>query len=366
MIEPKAFGIRELQMGDRQKRDCGEPEAEKLQDLLAPTEDVTSIADFVRYVHGMTEKWHHEDKEDYDTDAERILDNSKLVGELWFRGHRDCNLSLRPGLYRENTVEGVLKAGASERLKEKYEPILFQELIDLEHEPRIDFISYGHLLNQVGQAANQIDWYFLMQHHGVPTRLLDWTTNALAALFFALDDYARFKSGSSGSTEKSYDPAEQDCVAVWMIDAYWLASRLSDDWGSPLLPWSEDALRYVPPLEQLLEKNDMSKRLIPEIPMPIEPPAMHPRVAAQEGRFIIFGRRHELLNEEIHRERNDDCKLEEARIVQIRFQPRGVQTLLEELAYLGVSRRTLFPDLGGLADFVRWKHFHKIGRVAKF
>jgi hypothetical protein len=31
------------------------------------------------------------------------------------------------------------------------------------------------------------------------------------------------------------------------------------------------------------------------------------------------------------------------------------------LAQLGVSRRTLFPDLAGLADFVRWKHFHKVG-----
>jgi hypothetical protein len=29
----------------------------------------------------------------------------------------------------------------------------------------------------------------LMQHHRIPTRLLDWTTNALAALFLALENY---------------------------------------------------------------------------------------------------------------------------------------------------------------------------------
>ncbi len=351
-------------MENRPKPDCAEPNAETLRELVTQTEEITSIADFVRRVHSTAGKWHSEDKEDYDRDAERILDDSKLVGELWFRGHRNCDLTLRPGLYRESTVEEVLKPGAKERWKEKYEPFLFQELIDVEHELRIDFISYGHLLNQVGQATSQIDWYFLMQHHGVPTRLLDWTTNALAALFFALDDYARSKSPGD-SPQKSDRPSEQDCVAVWMIDAYWLASRLSEDWGSPLLPWSEDALRYVPPLEQMLEKDEMSKKLIPEIPMPIEPPAMHPRVAAQEGRFIIFGRRHELLDEEIHRERNSECDLEEARMVQIRFQAGGVQALLEELAYLGISRRTLFPDLAGLADFVRWKHFHKTETVIK-
>lgn len=325
---------------------------EKLADLAKrykPKKPLRTISEFIAYVRERTESWQKDDRIFRQDDDELILNNARIVSQVWFRGHRGCDLSLKPGIYRDETIKHLAKRRS--RLSEEYYARLFDELMDLEHELRIDFMSYGHLLNQLGQAKSQIDWYFLMQHHGVPTRLLDWTTNALAALFFALNEYSRH----AGKKAKS------DCVAIWMIDAYWLAMRCSDEWSSPLLPWSEDASRYMPKLEDLIDKEKNAKALVPDDAMPIEPPAVHPRVAAQEGRFIIFGRKHDLLEHKIRLENGTNGKPEEPRFVQIRFEVGDLEANLEELANLGMSRRTLFPDLDGLADFVRWKHFHKVG-----
>ncbi len=265
-----------------------------------------------------------------------------------------CRYGLAPGLYRENTYRNLAKQSASP-IPENKRPSRFEELIELEHELRIDFTSYGRLLNPANEAKSSADWYFLMQHHGVPTRLLDWTTNALAALFFCVKDH---QTSSAASEEDSKLKAK---ITIWMIDAYWLADRLSDVWSAPLLAWSADADRYIPPLETLIEKMDDCLALIPKHAMPIEPPALHPRVAAQEGRFIIFGQTEDLLDERIRLlPLKSGRGSEDLRIHQILFDVEDVDALLRDLAQLGVSRRTLFPDLAGLADFVAWKHLHKV------
>jgi hypothetical protein len=54
---------------------------------------------------------------------------------------------------------------------------------------------------------------------------------------------------------------------------------------------------------------------------------MHPRVAAQEGRFFIFGRTQDLVDEKVRLEPRDDMSgIEELRLAQIRFEVSDVSS----------------------------------------
>jgi hypothetical protein len=82
----------------------------------------------------------------------------------WFRGHSNSSWTLQPHY---------------DRLKK---PMRETELLSKFRQ------NANLLLSHVPAKPFDFGWMFLMQHYGVPTRLLDWTESPLVALYFVVED----------------------------------------------------------------------------------------------------------------------------------------------------------------------------------
>lgn len=90
----------------------------------------------------------------------------------WFRGQSNSSWQLRPSLYR-----------ITQNLN-----LSDQQAIELETAALAEFRSKAHLFvdsSLLDKVTTLPCWWALMQHHGAPTRLLDWSTSPYVAAYFA-------------------------------------------------------------------------------------------------------------------------------------------------------------------------------------
>lgn len=233
--------------------------------------------------------------------AKNILSISNLVQELktdlgdykgpvWYRGQADRKWRLLPRLSR-------LKKNIDEMNLVRQ----FRQSATLLLDPR---------------PQKTQEWLFIMQHHGVPTRLLDWTESALMATYFVVEK----------------EPDKDG--ALWVL----LPMELNKQAGIEELPAFEEENILIKYLPEYINSTTTTRY----VPIAISATRNTPRMQSQLSVFTIS-----------HKRRTPIEQLGDKQHVWRYFIPKGNKDRIrKELALLGIGKFQLFPELQTLGEII--------------
>lgn len=163
-----------------------------------------------------------------------------------------------------------------------------------------------HLIDY--HPGNSWDWLALAQHHGMATRLLDWTENPLIALWFSM------------STK--IEDMNVDYSVVWGFNVPKEDIVISTDDKDP----------FKGRMTKVFKPNHITKR-----------------ISAQFGWFTIHKSNSD--RKFIPFERNEEYS---ERLFKIKISSKCFKECKSRLHNFGINSASMYPDIDGLAKHVEW------------
>ncbi len=162
------------------------------------------------------------------------------------------------------------------------------------------------------------DILLLMRHHGLPTRLLDWTENFAFALYFAIKDF-------------------RGKAVIWALNPFSL-NKKSLKSSTILNPNSDLTHSYF---EFFI---DNSVKFDGDV-IALYPPKNNSRLQAQKGVFTLHVNEHQPLEKNYRRH-----------LKKFEITENMIDSAKEFLSLSGINEYSMFPDLDGLERYLKESH----------
>lgn len=253
--------------------------------------------------------------------------------EIWFRGHGRHSDQLLPTLYRSDSL--------ASSFHEKENSLLTD--FRLQAKSHIHATHTGDL--------DKWFWYVTARHHGLPSRLLDWSSNLLIALYFALEEswnvldkktWSEFRCSTQRSATKKEPPS------IWVLEAASL-NQVSQRTSAVFSFETKDSCLplYYPDSNTGFIKPYRRNRL----PIAMYPGRFTARVHSQHSFFTLHGTDKlplERIATQTRQGRNSVL------LAQIPIKKSRIPYLIDDLVLCGVSSSAIYADLDSIAKTVKW------------
>ena len=175
-----------------------------------------------------------------------------------------------------------------------------------------------------------VGWLFLMQHHGCPTRLLDWSESILVALYFAVTDQNETSGDSCDGELWCLNPGKLNQKAMgWSELAIAIHNKAVRRFAKDAAKGNVDNKRHV-----AIEK-------LAKAPIAVAPSIWFRRGVNQLSQFTI------------HPRPGEGATIEETlgfpSLLRYIIPKECKRGLADSLYDLGIRPETMFPDLDGLS-----------------